>query len=151
MAVTDSRELVVEATPGEIMEVLFDLESWPEWSSIHKEVEILERDDDGHPVRARQVVKVVGIGDEQELNYTVYDDGLGWDLVSSKAQRGQTGRYTLTPDPKSPDSTRMHFELTVDLMIPLPGFLVKTGTRSVMDNLTKGLRKRVLEGKKHGN
>ena len=45
VAVTESREVVIEATPDEIMDVLLDLESLTEWSSAHQEVEILERDD----------------------------------------------------------------------------------------------------------
>ncbi len=43
MAVADSREVVIEAAPDEIMDVLFDLESLPEWSSAHRQVEVLER------------------------------------------------------------------------------------------------------------
>ena len=42
MAITDSREVVIEATPDEIMDVLFDIESLTEWSSAHKKVEVLE-------------------------------------------------------------------------------------------------------------
>jgi hypothetical protein len=136
MAITDSREVVIEATPDEIMDVLFDIESLTEWSSAHKEVEVLERDDQNHPTRSRQVVKLVGVSDEQELAYTVYDDGVGWTLVSSKQQRAQEGRYTLTPDG---DSTKVHFELTVDLVVPVPGFLVKKGAKSLMDTATEGL------------
>lgn len=127
MAITDSREVVIEATPDEIMEVLFDIESLPEWSSVHKKIEVLERDDQNHPTRSRQVVKLVGVSDEQELAYTVHDDGVGWSLVSAKQQRAQEGRYTLTPEG---DSTRVRFELTVDLVAPVPGFLVKKGPRA---------------------
>lgn len=53
MATTDSREVVIEATPDEIMEVLFDLDSLTQWSSFHRKVEILERDERGHPSRSR--------------------------------------------------------------------------------------------------
>jgi hypothetical protein len=148
MAVTETRELVIETTPEEILDVLFDLEAFPEWSSPHKEVEILERDDQGHPSKSRQVVKVVGITDTQVLDHSVYDDGVGWELVSSRQQRGQAGRYTLTPDG---DSTRVRFELMVDPIVPLPGFLIRKGANSVMDALTKGLRKRVLEVHKSGD
>jgi crotonobetainyl-CoA:carnitine CoA-transferase CaiB-like acyl-CoA transferase len=65
------------------MGVLFDLESLTQWSSAHQTVEILERDEAGHPRRSRQVVKIVGISDEQVLDYTVPQffaqllDGLG--------------------------------------------------------------------------
>ncbi|OBF12653.1 cyclase [Mycobacterium sp. ACS4054] len=147
MAITDSRDVVIEATPDEIMDVLFDIESLPEWSSFHKKVEILERDDQGHPSKSRQVVKIVGVSDEQVLDYSVEDDGVGWTLVSSKQQRAQEGRYTLKPDG---DKTQVHFELTVDLTVPVPGFLIKRGSKGLMDTATDGLRKRVLEVKKRG-
>jgi hypothetical protein len=142
MAVAQTREVVIEATPDEIMDVLFDLESLTEWSSAHQKVEILERDDAGHPSKSRQVVKIVGISDEQLLAYTVHDDGVSWTLVSSKQQRAQDARYMLTPDG---DATRVRFQLTVDPLVPLPGFVIKKGAKGLMDTATEGLRKRVLE------
>jgi ribosome-associated toxin RatA of RatAB toxin-antitoxin module len=145
MAITDSREVVIEATPDEIMDVLFDLESLTEWSSFHKKVEILERDEQGRPSKSRQAVKIVGVSDEQVLDYSVHDDGVGWTLVSAKQQRAQEGRYTLTPEGAS---TRVHFELTVDPSVPIPGFLVKRGAKGLMETATDGLRKRVLEVKR---
>ncbi len=145
MAVTESREVVIEATPDEIMDVLFDLESLTEWSSAHQEVEILERDEDGRPSRSRQVVKIVGIRDEQELAYSFHADGVSWSLVRGAQQRAQNARYTLTPEG---DSTRVRFELTVDPLVPLPGFLIKRGAKGLMETATTGLRKRVLQLKK---
>jgi hypothetical protein len=145
MAVTASRQVVIEATRDEIMDVLFDLESLPEWSSVHRKVEVLERDDRGHPSKSRQVVKIVGIADEQVLDYSVHDDGVSWTLASAKQQRAQQGRYTLTPDG---DSTKVDFELTVDLIVPVPGFLIKKGAKGLMETATDGLRERVLKVKK---
>ncbi|WP_156690086.1 SRPBCC family protein [Mycobacterium sp. Marseille-P9652] len=147
MAVKESREITIEATPAEVMDVLFDMESLPDWSSVHQKVEILERDDEGHPTKSRQIVKLVGFTEEQVLSYTVHDDGVSWTLDSATQQRTQDGRYTLTPDG---DSTRVRFDLTVDLLMPVPGFLVRRGAKSLMDTATKGLRKRVLEMKKAG-
>ena len=145
MAITETREVVIDATPDEIMDVLFDLESLPEWSSVHRKIEILERDDEGHPSRSKQVVKLVGVSDEQELAYTVHDDGVSWTLISAKQQRAQEGRYTLRPEG---DSTRVRFDLTVDLLMPVPGFLVRKGAQSLLDTATKGLRDRVMEQSK---
>jgi carbon monoxide dehydrogenase subunit G len=147
MAVTESREIVIEATPEEILDVLFDLESLTEWSSAHQEVEVLERDDQGRPKRSRQVVKIVGVRDDQVLDHTVHDDGVSWTLVSSKQQRAQEARYTLTPEG---DSTRVRFDLSVDLVAPLPGFLVRKGAKGLMDTATDGLRARVLKVKRSG-
>ncbi|MBJ7341247.1 SRPBCC family protein [Mycolicibacterium sp.] len=142
MAVTESREVVIEATPDEIMNVLFDLESLTEWSSAHQEVEILERDEDGRPIRSRQVVKIVGISDEQELAYSVHDDGVSWTLIRATQQRAQDARYTLTTEG---DGTRVRFELTVDPLVPIPGFLIKRGAKGLMQTATDGLRTRVLQ------
>jgi ribosome-associated toxin RatA of RatAB toxin-antitoxin module len=145
MAITESRDIVIEATPDEIMDILVDLESLTEWSSAHQKVEVLERDDEGRPSKSRQVVKVVGVSDEQVLDYTVHDDGVSWTLVSSKQQRAQNGHYKLTPDG---DATKVHFELTVDPLVPLPGFLIRRGAKGLMDTATDGLRKQVLKLKK---
>src|ERR1700761_5087644 len=141
MAVTESRQVVIEATPEEIMDVLFDLESLTEWSPAHRKVEVLERDDQGHPSKSRQVVRIVGITDEQVLDYSVHDDGVSWTLVSSKQQRAQVGRYTLTPEG---DSTKVDFELTVYLVVPGGEFLIRKGAKGLMETATDGLRKRVL-------
>jgi ribosome-associated toxin RatA of RatAB toxin-antitoxin module len=145
MAITESRDIVIEATPDEIMDILVDLESLTEWSSAHQKVEVLERDDEGRPSKSRQVVKVVGVSDEQVLDYTVHDDGVSWTLVSSKQQRAQNGHYKLTPDG---DATKVHFELTLDPLVPLPGFLIRRGVKGLMDTATDGLRKQVLKLKK---
>jgi hypothetical protein len=145
MAITESRDIVIDATPEAIMDVLVDLESLTEWSSAHQKVDVLERDDEGRPSKSRQVVKVVGVSDEQVLDYTVHDDGVSWTLVSSKQQRAQTGRYTLTPDG---DATKVHFELTVDPLVPLPGFLIRRGAKGLMDTATDGLREQVKKVKK---
>ena len=147
MAVKESRDITIEATPDEIMSVLIDLESLTEWSSAHQEIEILERDEEGRPSKSRQVVKIVGVSDEQLLDYTFHPDGVSWTLVKSKQQRAQEGRYTLTPDG---DSTVVRLDLMVDLFAPLPGFLIKKGASALMTTATEGLRKRVLAVKKRG-
>jgi hypothetical protein len=144
MAISETREITIEATPDEILAVLYDLESLTEWSSAHQLVEVLERDEQGRPKQSRQVVKIVGVSDDQVLDYQVFDDGVGWTLVTSKQQRSQQARYFLTPDG---DSTNVRFELTVDLIAPLPGFLIKKGAQGLLDTATKGLRKRVLQVK----
>jgi hypothetical protein len=147
MGVTETREVVIEATPAEIMKVLIDLERLPDWSPIHRKVEVLVRDAAGHPRKSKEVVKVLGITDELVLDYTVYDDGVGSTLISSNQQRAQTGRYTLTPDD---DSTTVRFELTVDPIVPVPKFVLKPAVKAAMRAATDGLRQQVLKVKRDG-
>ncbi|MGH3530369.1 MAG: SRPBCC family protein, partial [Mycobacterium sp.] len=42
MAIKESREVVIEATPEEILDVIADLESLTEWSSAHQSSEVVE-------------------------------------------------------------------------------------------------------------
>ncbi len=146
VAVNESREITIEATPEEILEVLLDIETLPEWSPAHQEVEVLERDADGRPSRTRQVVKIVGVSDEQELAHVVHPDGVGWSLISAQQQRAQEARYTLTP---VGDSTHVRFDITVDPIVPpLPSFLIKRGAKGLLETATDGLRARVLKVKR---
>ncbi len=145
MAVKESREVVIEATPKEILDVVADVESMPEWSSIHQSAEVLERDAQGRPQRARMKVKTAGVTDEIVLAYTWRDDGVTWKQESGKASRNQEGGYTLTPHG---DNTRTTFNLSLDPLVPLPGFVMKRAIKGVLEINTDGLRKQVLKVKK---
>ena len=147
MAISESREIVIEATPEEILDVMMDVESLPEWSDAHQSSEVLERDERGRPLRSTAKVKTVGITDEQVLEYAYHDDGMSWTLVSAKQQRSQDARYTLTPEG---DKTRVKFDITIDPTVPIPGFVLKKATKGVMSTATDGLRKRVLSVKEGG-
>jgi ribosome-associated toxin RatA of RatAB toxin-antitoxin module len=145
MAVKESREVVIEASPKEILDVVADVEAMPEWSSIHQSAEVLERDTDGRPQRAKMKVKTTGVTDEIVLAYTWRDDGVTWTQESGKASRNQVGGYTLTPQG---DKTRTKFDLALDPLVPLPGFVIKRAMKGIMELNTDGLRKRVLNVKK---
>ena len=141
MAMTLRREVTIEAGVEEVLAVMLDLESLPQWSAAHRSSEVLERDDRGRPLRSRATVQTVGITDETEIALTYHDDGYSWTLVSSTWQRSQDARYTLVPQG---DRTLVRFEVTVDPVVPMPGFMLKRATKGVIDTATDGLRRRVL-------
>jgi len=145
MAVKESREVVIEASPSEILDVVADVEAMPEWSSVHQSAEVLERDANGRPLRARMKIKTTGVTDEIVLAYTWSDDGVKWTQESGKASRNQEGAYSLTPQGAN---TRTKFNLELDPLVPLPGFVMKRAIKGIMELNTDGLRKRVLKVKK---
>jgi ribosome-associated toxin RatA of RatAB toxin-antitoxin module len=147
MPVSDSREVVIEATPEEILDVIADVETTPEWSSQQQATEILATGEDGRPRRVKMKVKTAGISDEQVVDYTWTDDSASWTLVSAGQLRSQDAKYTLTPDG---EATKVKFELTVDPSLPLPGFILKRAIKGAMETATDGLRKQVLKVKKAG-
>jgi ribosome-associated toxin RatA of RatAB toxin-antitoxin module len=145
VAIKESREVVIEASLEEILDVIADLESLTEWSSAHQSSEVIETGDDGRPSVARMKVKTAGITDEQVVAYTWGDNTVSWTLVSAGQQRSQDATYTLTPEG---DTTRVNFDITIDPLVPLPGFVLKRVIKGSVDTATEGLRKRVLSVKK---
>ncbi|MGI9162773.1 MAG: SRPBCC family protein [Mycobacterium sp.] len=147
MAVKDSREVLIEASPAEIFAVIADVDSAPSWSSQYQSAEVLETFPDGRPKLVKMKVKAAGITDEQTVEYHWGEDTAGWTLIKAGQMRSQEATYTLTPQG---DKTKVRFDLVLDPSIPLPGFIVKQVIRGAMDTATNGLRKQVLKIKKSG-
>ena len=144
MATSDSREVVIEASPEEILDVIADVESTPTWSPQYQSAEVLEAYDNGRPRRVKMKIKTAGISDEQVVDYTWAGDRVSWTLVSAGQLKAQDASYTLTPDG---DKTKVRFDITIDLSIPLPGFVLKRVMKGAMETATEGLRKQVLKVK----
>lgn len=142
MATSDSREVLIEASPGEILDVIADVECTPDWSPQYQRAEILDTHPDGRPKRVKMTIKAAGLSDEMVLEYAWTDDTVSWTLVSAGQLKAQDARYTLAPDG---DKTKVTFDLTIDLAIPMPGFLLKRTMRGGMVTATDGLRKQVLK------
>jgi ribosome-associated toxin RatA of RatAB toxin-antitoxin module len=147
MATSDSREVVIEASPEEILDVIADVESTPTWSPQYQSAEVLEAYDTGRPKRVKMKIKTAGITDEQVVEYTWADDVVSWTLVSAGQLKSQEASYTLTADG---DKTKVRFDIAVDLSVPLPGFILKRAMKGGVETATDGLRKQVLKVKKGG-
>ncbi len=145
MATSDSREVVIDATPEEILDVIADVKTAPEWSSQHQGAEILETDENGRPSRVKMKLKTMGISDEQVVRYSWTDTSASWKLISSGQLKTQDASYTLTPDGTK---TRVRFEITVDPSVPIPGFVLKRAMKGGLEAATDGLRNQVLKVKK---
>lgn len=145
MAVKDSREVVIEASPEEILDVIADVENTPTWSPQYQRSEILDTHDDGRPRRAKMTIKAAGLTDEQVIEYTWTADSVSWTLVSAGQLKAQDAKYTLTPQS---EATKVRFDMEVDPSVPIPGFLLKRTIKGGMETATDGLRKQVLKVKK---
>jgi ribosome-associated toxin RatA of RatAB toxin-antitoxin module len=145
MATSDSREVVIEATPEEILDVIADVEATPDWSPQYQKAVILDRYPDGRPKQVEMTVKAAGLTDVMVIEYTWTDSSVNWKLVKSGQLKAQDAGYTLTP---SGDKTKVRFDLKVDLSIPMPGFILKRTLKGGLETATDGLRKQVLKVKK---
>jgi uncharacterized protein YndB with AHSA1/START domain len=146
VAVRTSRKLVIEAPPEAIMDALADVEALLAYAPAYKRAEILDRYDDGRPHHVRIAVKVLGIVDEEVLEYRWGPDWLVWDAERTTQQYAQHVEFTLQPD-HSGTSTLVRVDITVEPDSLIPDFFIKRAGKSIIDAATDGLRNRVLKRK----
>ena len=145
MAVSDSREVVIEASPKEILAVLTDVDSSPDWCPQFQSIEVLESYKDGRAKRVKISAGAAGMTDDVEFEYVWGDNTVVTTMVKSRLLKAQKTTYTLTP---VGDKTKVRYDLEIDPAIPMPGFLLKRTLKGAMETATDGLRKHVLKLKK---
>lgn len=123
------------------MDVLADVDALPAWSSVHRHVEIVERYPDGKPHHVRATMRLLGITDKEMLEYHWGDNWMVWDAEENLQQRGQHVEYNLTPEI---DKTRVRFDITVDVSVPLPEFILRRAKKLVLYVALDRLRQRVM-------
>jgi hypothetical protein len=142
VAVRASREVVFEAAPDAILDVLADIEALPSWTSVYRHAEVLDRHPDGRPHHVKATMRLMGISEKEVLEYNWGRHWVVWDAEETFQQRGQHGEYNLTPEG---DKTRVRFDLIVDPSAPIPQFLIKKAKKLVLDVALERLRRRVME------
>ena len=61
VAVRASREIVIDAPPGVILEALADVGSLSTWSPVHKRIQVLDWYSDGRPHHVKATIKIFGL------------------------------------------------------------------------------------------
>jgi ribosome-associated toxin RatA of RatAB toxin-antitoxin module len=142
MAEQTSSSIVVDAPPADVMAVIADFESYPEWAKGVQQAEVVEP---GAGERAEQVyfaLDVSPIKDEYTLAYDWDGDReVTWTLVEGNMLRALDGAYTLVD--RGDGSTEVTYRLALDVSIPLIGMLKRKGEKILIDAALKGLKKRV--------
>jgi len=125
------------------MEALADVSVLSSWSPLHKHIEVIDRYPDGKPHHVKATIKVFGLVDKEILEYHWGPDWVVYDAKGTSQQHGQHVEYTLKRE--GVDKTRVRFDITVEPAGPIPGFLVRRQSESVLDAAVKGLRE-LVEG-----
>jgi ribosome-associated toxin RatA of RatAB toxin-antitoxin module len=137
-----SQTIYIEADPATVLDVIADIDSYPEWISEYKEAEVQERGTDGYPKVVRFVMDAGVIKDTLVMTYEWPKSrrSLSWTLVSSSLLRSLDGTYRLAAKGSGTDVT---YELSVDLAVPMIGLLKRKAERRLTDTALKDLKKRV--------
>jgi ribosome-associated toxin RatA of RatAB toxin-antitoxin module len=119
MADVASSTITIEAVPEQVLAVIADIDSYPEWTGQIKSASVVETTPDGRPRQARFVMDAGVLKDEYVLQYEWNPAGVSWQLVgSSTVQKSQVGSYALAPQGSG---TKVTYSLAVDIAMPMLG------------------------------
>ena len=142
MADQTSSSITVDAPPADVMAVIADFESYPEWAKGVQKAEVTA---DGARGRAEQVFFVLDVSPIKDEYTLAYDwDGdreVTWTLVEGNMLKALDGAYTLVDGGSG--TTEVTYRLALDVSIPLIGMLKRKGEKILIDTALKGLKKRV--------
>jgi hypothetical protein len=141
-----TQSLLIAAQPAEVMAVIGDFASYPQWAESVLACEVLGRHCDGSAEQVRFVIDAGMLKDDYVLAY-VWDPSrlrVDWSLVSSQVQRSQQGSYALVPQGRG---TEVTYTLAVDVTVPLIAVFKRRAEQAIMDIALKSLKGRVERGR----
>ncbi|MFB9624641.1 SRPBCC family protein [Nonomuraea helvata] len=142
MADRTTSSTTISAGRPEVMAVIADFPTYPEWAGQVKSAEVLTTDGDGRPETVRFALDAGMISDTYTLGYAWQgDDGVSWKVVEpGKMVSDLRGSYRLAD---TGSGTEVTYELTVDLSVPMIGLVKRKAEKVIVDTALKGLKKRV--------
>jgi carbon monoxide dehydrogenase subunit G len=136
-----SSNITINAPLDDVLAVIADIDSYPEWTGQIKKAEVLDTDADGRPKQAKFVMDAGVLKDEYVLEYDWNDTGVDWKLVGkSSVQKSQVGSYALAD---KGGKTEVTYRLAVDIAMPMMGMFKRKAEKMIMDSALKELKKRV--------
>ena len=133
----------VDAPAERCWDVAVDFESYPEWVRDVREARILERDAEGRGTRVEFRAAALGKSIRYVLEYDYADApaAFSWKFVEGDMLRRLDGTYRFEAD--GPGSTRVHYDLAVELAVPLPGLVKRRAAGLIMGSALKELKRQV--------
>src|SRR5215467_794575 len=141
MADRTSASITVAARRADVMAVIADFPSYPEWASAVRSAEVVGRGSDGRARRVRFQLDAGVIKDSYVLSYDWDDDaGVRWDLAEpGSVITGLSGGYLLAD---ADGATRVTYDLAVDVRVPMLGILKRRAEKTIIDTALRGLKDR---------
>lgn len=135
-------DIVIDASPGAIMAVIADFGSYPDWATGVRTADVVSSGSD-RPDQVHFVLDAAPIRDEYDLSYIWDgDNSVSWSLAEPGSMlTSMDGAYLL--DPVGDDTTRVTYQLSVDVSVPLLGMLKRKAEKVIIDTALKGLKKQV--------
>ncbi|MDH3293273.1 MAG: SRPBCC family protein [Acidimicrobiia bacterium] len=137
----------VQATVEQCFAVGIDVQSYPNWIESLTEVEIESRNAEGKPDRVRFEASGLGRRASYVLAYDLGDAPavLGWTLVTGDLARAIEGAYRFSDatEEGGQPATFVEYELSIDLAVPLPGYVKRRAEDKIMEAALRRFKQEV--------
>ena len=134
-----SASIDIDAAPAQVMDVIADLEHYPEWVDSLKSAEVLTSSA-GKAETARLVLDHPLVKDDYVLAYQWQPSTVSWHLVEGTLLKAMDGSYVLE---QRGDGTTVTYNLAVDVNLPMMGMFRRKAEKAIIDGALKGLKRRV--------
>jgi ribosome-associated toxin RatA of RatAB toxin-antitoxin module len=136
----------IEAEPEEIMAVIADFESYPEWVDGIRSAEVRGRDEEGRGTEVAFEFSALGFAASYTLVYEYEPDDAGVRWTTKEADgavKDIEGEYLIEP---LNGDTEVTYHLQVETAVRLPGFVKRRADRQAISTALDGLKRRVERG-----
>ena len=144
MAETATEIITIEAPADRVWAIAVDIADYPNWAHDIKDVTIHSHDDQGRPFEVAFRASALGRSTHYTLRYD-YSNApreLGWKMLRGDIQRAIDGKFTF--EPTAEGTTVARYDLAIDLVVPLPGFVKRRAEVRIL-NTVRELKVRAEE------
>lgn len=136
-----TESIAVNATPATLYAVATEFADYPKWVADLKAVTVLDTDDMGRASDVEFRAAAFGRSTTYVLryDYSKAPETLTWSQTKSDLTTKLDGTYRFEP---SDAGTLVHYELEVDLLVPVPGFIKSRAAQRIMTQALRELKAR---------
>ena len=139
---------LIAASPERCFQLAIDYESYPDWAADLKEARIVSYDDEGRGSEVEYRAAAMGRSTSYTLRYNYGSNPLriSWRLMKGDIERRLDGEYEFSAVAGDPDCCRLTYYLSVDVVVPLPGFLRRRAEAKIVHTAIDDLKNRIETG-----
>jgi uncharacterized membrane protein len=121
--------------------IVLDFENYPNWAKDVKEAKVLARDSEGRVTQVEYRASALGRSTHYtlEYDYSQVPSRLSWHLVDGDIMRALDGAYSFV---EVEGGTQVFYELDIELVVPLPGFVKRRAEARILVEAVKELKAR---------
>ncbi|WP_298209452.1 SRPBCC family protein [Ferrimicrobium sp.] len=138
---SDSKE--IPASIDACFRAVIEVESYPAWATDVRSVQVVEHDAEGRPLKVAFRTGAFGRSASYTLLYDYSDapHSISWSQTAGDITSKMDGRYTF--DRGANETTHVTYELSAELIVPLPSFVKRRAEVKIIRTALDDLAERV--------